>query len=190
MFLSTCASTVVHSDTSWLRGVSKTPQYFLSTLSKPSGSSATAFCYALNPSIFDFLLVSLLKCILQQHPCPAPTWLSDISPLTTPKLSGQHWSFLQHQYGFLQEENFSTSLLYTLWRRPEIIIFVKVIEINGRRDYLLAKGHARPAILSVPQPQSWQAWLQINSNSIQEALKCIWNLISSCKILKASHITC
>lgn len=174
MFLSTCASTVVRSEASWLRGVSKTPQYFLSTLSKPAGSSATAFCYALNPSICDFSSVSLLKCILQQHPCHAPTWLSDISPLTTPKLSMQHWSFLQYQvYGFLQD-NFSTSLLHTLWRRPEIIIFVKAIEINGRRDYLLAKGQ--------------QSWLQLNS--IQEALKCTWNFIPSCKILKASHITC
>lgn len=53
MFLSMCASTLVHPETSRLRGVSKTPQYFLSTLSKPARSSATAFCYALNPSVFD-----------------------------------------------------------------------------------------------------------------------------------------
>lgn len=39
----------------------------------------------------------------------------------------------------------------------KLLIFVKVIEINGRRDHLLAKGHVRPAILPVPQPQSWQA---------------------------------
>lgn len=103
----------------------------------------------------------------------------------------QHWSFLQYQvYGFQEEENFSTSLLYSLWKRPEVIIFVKVIEINGKRDYLLAKGHVRPAIFPVPQPQSWQVWLQINSNYIQEALKCIWNLIPSCKVFKPSHSTC
>lgn len=75
-----CASTVVHSD--W-GGVSKPPQCFLSSPSKPAGSSATAFCYTLNPSFLGFFFVSLLKCILQQH----PTWLSDIPPLTTLKLS-------------------------------------------------------------------------------------------------------
>lgn len=167
-------------------GFSKTPQYFLSTLSKPAGPSATAFCYALNPSIFDFFLVSLLKCILQQHPCHAPTWLPDISPLTIPKLS------------------MATLIIFTgpgLWLSTggQFLNLIIIHALKKARNYYLCQSNRnkckegllacqRAAILPVPQPQSWQAWLQINS--IQEALKCIWNLIPSCKILKVSHITC
>lgn len=135
-----CASTVGHSETAWFRGGSKAPQYFLSTLSKPARSS-------LNPSIFGvfFGITTKMYFAAASLPCSSLTFRhfsSDNIKIT----NGNTDHFLQYQvYGFLQKK-FSTTLLYTLWRRPEIIIFVKVIEKNGGRDYLLAKGHVRPAI--------------------------------------------
>lgn len=115
-----------------------------SIFSKHSVKTSRIFCHSIllcfkSKDFKFFFLLSLLKCILQQYPCHAPTWLSDISPLATPKLSmATLIIFTVPSLWLPTGGNFSTSLLYTHWRRPEIIIFVKVSEINGRRGYLLA----------------------------------------------------
>lgn len=78
-----CASTVVHSESFWLRGGFKTTSMF----SKLTVKTSRIFCHSVllrfKSKFFGVFFVSLLKCILQQH----PTWLSDIPPLTTLKLS-------------------------------------------------------------------------------------------------------
>lgn len=184
MFLSTCASTVVHSETSWLRGVSKTPQYFLSTLSKPAGSSATAFCYALNPRIFDFFFFFGITIKMYFAAASLPC-----SYLTFRHLSSGNTKIINGNTDHFYSTKFMASY------RRKFLNLIIIHKLKKARNYYLCqsiRNKWKEGLLacSVPQPQSWQAWLQINSTSIQEALKCIWNLIPSCKILKASHITC
>lgn len=159
-----------------------------SMFSKHSVKTSRIFCHSIllcfksKDFRFFFFLLSLLKCILQQHPCHALTRLSDISPLAAPKLSKP------------------TLIIFTvpsLWLSTggQFLNLIIIHTLKKARNYYLCQSNRnkwKEGLLAcpVPQPQSWQAWLQINSTSIQEALKCIWNLIPSCKILKASHIAC
>lgn len=71
-----------HIYTLWtfLRGVLKTPPYFLRTLSKLPVPSAIALCYTFKCKKTFFFFISLLKFILQQHPHYTSIWLSNIAP--------------------------------------------------------------------------------------------------------------
>lgn len=167
-----------------------------SIFSKHTVKSSRIFCHSIllcfkSKYFWFFFLVSLLKCILQQHPCHVPTWLSDTSPLMTPKLSVVALIIFTVPSLCLSTGGKFLNLIIIHTLKKARNYYLCQSNRNKWKEGLFAcQRHVRPAILPMPQPQSWQAWLQINSNSIQEVLKCIWNLILSCKILKDSHITC